>query len=292
MQDVSGIATAPNRAAVLEMSGGPKPGAPFTGEGGGLGMGCRYHACKKRKRLQLMVINADRLSCPFGRCPVKQGPRSQLGCQGWIEKLTTGPKMMVARKVLKIGTWNVQTLWRAGKLDLLHEDIKPYECDILGIAEMYWTKTGEIGGGEVIWSGEDKDHERGVGLLLSKKARDCLLGYKHVNPRIIFARFSGQPFNIAVIQVYAPTADSSDEDIEEFYSLVESTLKDLPNKDICIVLGDWNAKIGSNNEGLESCMGRYGPGERNERVERLIEFAMKNKLFIDNTRFQQKSSRK
>ena len=71
--------------------------------------------------------------------------------------------------------------------------MRPYECDILGIAEMRWTKTGDAGGGEVIWSGEDKDHKRGVGFLLSKKARDCLIGYKPVCPIIIVARFSGQP---------------------------------------------------------------------------------------------------
>ena len=84
-------------------------------------------------------------------------------------------------------------------LDLFLEEMKPYECDIIGIAEMHWIGTGEIGGGEVIWSGKDKDHERGVGFLLSKKARGCLLGYKPICPRIIVARFSGQPFNITVI---------------------------------------------------------------------------------------------
>ena len=124
---------------------------------------------------------------------------SQLGYQGWIEKLTTGFKMKVTRKILKIGTWKVQTLWRAGKLDLLRGEVKPYEWGILGIAETRWTKTGEIGGGGVIWPGEDIDHGRGVGFLISKKARDYLLGYKPVCPRIIFARFSGQPFIISII---------------------------------------------------------------------------------------------
>ena len=71
--------------------------------------------------------------------------------------------------------------------------MRPYECDILGIAEMRWTKTGDAGGGEVIWPGEDKDYKRGVSFLLSKKAGDCVIGYKPVCPIIIVARFSGQP---------------------------------------------------------------------------------------------------
>ena len=114
-------------------------------------MWCRYHACKKKKRLELMAIkNTDRLPCRLGCCPLKQGPCSQLGCQGWVENFTIGSKMKVAQKILKIRTWNVQTLKRAGKLDLLREEMKPYECDIPGIAEIRWTRTGEIDGGEVI----------------------------------------------------------------------------------------------------------------------------------------------
>ena len=205
-------------------------------------MECRYHACKKKKLLKLMVMNTDRLPCRLGRHPVKQGPRSHLGCHGWIEKLTTGPKIKVVRKVLKIGTWNVQTLWRAGKLDLLREEMKPCECDNLGIAEMPWTKTGEIGGGEVIWLGGDKDHERRVGFLLSKKQEIVFLGINLpvlelllqdlVANHLIYQSFKFMLQQL-IVQVH----------IEDFCSLVESTLKDLPNKDMCILLGNLNAYL-------------------------------------------------
>jgi len=68
----------------------------------------------------------------------------------------------------------------------------------------------------VIWSGEEKNHKSGVGFLLSYRAKGALLGYIPVNSRIIAARFSGAPLNITVIQVYAPTSDSSKEDIKTF----------------------------------------------------------------------------
>jgi exonuclease III len=167
-----------------------------------------------------------------------------------------------------------------------------YECDILGLAEMRWTESGELNGGEIIWSGEKKDHAKGVGFILSRRARGALISYNPVNSRIIVARFKGAPLNIAVIQVYAPTAESTEDDIERFYDQLEQVFNELPNKDVKIITGDWNAKVGSDNAGWEHVMGRYGYGDRNERGERLLEFASKYDLLISNTRFQQKDSRK
>ena len=70
------------------------------------------------------------------------------------------------------------------------------------------------------------------------------MGYNPVNSRIIAARFKGRPLNITVVQVYAPTADSTEDDIERFYEQLEDTMKGVPNKDIKLIIGDWNAKVG------------------------------------------------
>jgi exonuclease III len=180
-------------------------------------------------------------------------------------------------------------LWSTGKLELLKREMTPYNCDVLGIAEMRWTGTGELDGGGVLWSGEDKEHARGVGFLLSKKAKAALLGYNPVNARMMVARFKGAPLNIAIVQVYAPTADSTEEEIETFYDQLEQVLQGLPKK---VVMGDWNAKVGTDRSGWEQAIGRYGYGKRNERGERLLEFATKQKMMICNTRFQQKDCRK
>ncbi|CAF3362866.1 unnamed protein product [Rotaria socialis] len=92
--------------------------------------------------------------------------------------------------------------------------------------------------------------------------------------------------------VYAPTSASSDDEIEIFYDSIEHALTQTPKKDIIIVTSDWNAKIGSDNTHLESVMGRYGYEDRNERSDRLLEFATLHNLYICNTRFQQKANRK
>ncbi|CAF4610108.1 unnamed protein product, partial [Rotaria sp. Silwood2] len=146
--------------------------------------------------------------------------------------------------------------------------------------------------GDFIWSGEENIHANGVGFLLSKKAKNALIGYNPVSSRVITARFNTTPFKITAIHVYAPTSASSDEEIEAFYNSIENTLAEVPKKDLILMSGDWNAKVGNDNTGWNSVMGRYGFGDRNDRGERLLEFATVHRLFICNTRFQHKADRK
>ncbi len=146
---------------------------------------------------------------------------------------------------------------------------------------------GELNGVEGIWSREEKNHMRGAGFLLSKRVKDALLGYNPVSSRIIVARF-----NIAVIQGYAPISDSTEEEIEMFNWQLEHIIEEFPKKDVKIVIGVWNAKVGTDNLGWEQVMGCHGYGQRNDRGERLLEFAFKNDLLNTNTRFQQKDNRK
>ena len=132
----------------------------------------------------------------------------------------------------------MRTLWATGQLELCRKEIEKYRCDILGIAEMRWTGLGEINGREVIRSGEKKEYSRGVGFLLSPRAKAALAGYKPVNSRIMAARFKGKPLNISVVQVYAPTADCPEEEINDFYEKLEETITELPRKDNKIITGD------------------------------------------------------
>jgi len=186
----------------------------------------------------------------------------------------------------------VQTLWTAGKLELLRNEMKRFKYDIIGISEVRWTGKGETPNGDFIWSGEESSHMRGVGFLLSTQAKKALIGYNPISSRIISARFDAAPFKFSVIHVYAPTSSSSEEDIEAFYNDIEVALTKTDKKDITILTGDWNAKIGNDNTDWKSVMGKYGYGDRNERGERLLEFATVHDLYICNTRFQQKPNRK
>jgi len=191
-------------------------------------------------------------------------------------------------------SWNMECAHHVGtgKLELLKNEMERYHFDILGLAEMRWTASEEMHGCKVIWSGNEQKHEAGVGFLLSKRAREALLGNKPVSDRVMVARFQAQPFNMSVVQVYAPTSDGTNEQVEQFYADLETTLDDIPKKDIVIIAGDWNAKVGRDNDRWKRVMGNFGYGDKKDREERLLEFALEPDMMICNTKFQQKDCRK
>ena len=101
--------------------------------------------------------------------------------------------------------------------------------------------------------------------------------------------FQGKPFNITVIQVYAPTSNAEAAEVERFYEDLQDLLELTPKKDILFILGDWNAKVGS--QETTGIIGKFGLGIRNEAEQRLIEFCRENALVIANTLFQQHKRR-
>ena len=106
---------------------------------------------------------------------------------------------------------------------------------------------------------------------------------------MIFVRFQGKPFNITVIQVYAPTTNAKEAEVEWFYDDLQDLLGLTPPKDVLFIIGDWNAKIGS--EERPGVTSKFGLGERNEAGQRLTEFYQENALVIANTLFQQHKRR-
>ena len=94
------------------------------------------------------------------------------------------------------------------------------------------------------------------------------------------------------IQVWASTADSSDDEINSFYNDLQITLNSIPKKDYVIILGDFNAKIGTYQPLWKDTVGKFGIGNINECGERLLQFCIANELFVANTVFPHKSSRK
>ena len=102
---------------------------------------------------------------------------------------------------------------------------------------------------------------------------------------MISVHFQGKPFNITVIQVYAPTSNAEEAKAERFYEDLQDFLELIPKKDVFFIIGDWNAKIG--NQETPGVTGKFGLGIQNEAGQRLIEFCQENTLVIANTLFQQ-----
>ena len=106
---------------------------------------------------------------------------------------------------------------------------------------------------------------------------------------MISVRFQGKPFNITVIQVYAPTSNSEEAEVEWFDEDLQDLLELTPKKDVLFFRGDWNAEVGS--QEIPAVTGKFGLGVQNEEEQRLTEFCQENTLVIANTLFQQHKRR-
>ena len=105
------------------------------------------------------------------------------------------------------------------------------------------------------------------------------------NDRMISVHFHVKPFSITVIQVYAPTLNAEEAEVEQFYEDLQDLLELTPKNDILFIIGDWNAKVGS--QEILGIAGKFSLGELNEAGQRLTEFSQENTLVIANTLFQQ-----
>ena len=105
------------------------------------------------------------------------------------------------------------------------------------------------------------------------------------NDRMISVRFQGKPLNITVIQVYAPTSNAEEAEVEQFYEDLQDLLELTSKKDILFITGDWNAKAGS--QEIPGVTSKYGLGVQNEAGKKLTEFCQENALVRGNTIFQQ-----
>ena len=106
--------------------------------------------------------------------------------------------------------------------------------------------------------------------MVDNRVQNAVLGCNLKNDRMISICFQGKPFNITVIQVYAPTSNAEEAEVEQFYEDLQDLLELTPKKDVLFITGDWNAKAGS--QETPGVTGKFGVGIRNEAGQRLIDF--------------------
>ena len=119
--------------------------------------------------------------------------------------------------------------------------------DILGISELRWTGMGEFNSDDhyIYYCGQESLRINGVAIIVNKRMQNAVLGYNLKNDRIISVHFQGKPFNIMVIQAYAPTSNAEEAKVERYYEDLQDLLELTPKKDVLFIIGDWNAKVGS-----------------------------------------------
>ena len=129
---------------------------------------------------------------------------------------------------------------------------------------------------------------KGIAIAVNARAKLALMDWDPLSDRIMRARFAGSPFNLTVIAVYAPTTLAEEDEKDLFYDELQRVFSSIPNNDIVILAGDWNAQLGPGDINTRHIIGRYGLGERCVNGERLLNFADFNRLVVASTMFQHK----
>ena len=114
--------------------------------------------------------------------------------------------------------------------------------------------------------------------MVNKRVQNAVLGCNLRNDRMIYVHFQGKPSNITVIQVYAPTSNPEEAEVEGFYEDLQDLLELTPKKDVLFIIGDWKAKVGS--QETPGVTGKFGLGVQKEAKQRLIEFSQENALLL------------
>ena len=119
--------------------------------------------------------------------------------------------------------------------------------DILEIIQLKWTGMGEFNSDDhyIYYCGQESLRRNGVAIMVNKRVQSAVLGCNLKNDRMISVRFQGKPFNIKVIWAYAPTSNAEEAEVEWFYEDLQDLLELTPEKDVLFIIGDWNAKVGS-----------------------------------------------
>ena len=178
-----------------------------------------------------------------------------------------------------------------GKLEVVKQEMARVSIDILGISELKLTGIGEFNSDDhyIYYCGQESLRRDGVAILVNKGVQNAVLGCNLKNDRMVSVCFQGKPFNITVIQVYALISNAEEVEVEWFYEDLQDLLELTSKKDVLFIIGDWNAKLGS--QETPGVTGKFSLGVWNEARQRLIEFCQENALVIANTLFQQHKRR-
>jgi exonuclease III len=181
------------------------------------------------------------------------------------------------------------------KTEQVLREMKQYKIDILALSEIRWKGIGHenLEDGYVLFcSGDDTHHRSGVGILLSPEAHRSVLKWTPVNDRIMLARFVTEHTKFSVIVCYAPTNEADEDDKDIFYETSQAVTKDIPKHDVLCVLGDLNAKVGSDRQYCPEVLGQHGLGEINENGALLVDYALSIDFVVTGTFFDNKTVHK
>ena len=214
---------------------------------------------------------------------------------------SAGRALFTPKSNIRIGCWNVRSLGKPSKqnsrLRGVLRTMAEKNVQLLALAEVRWPGHGvsELEGYTVVHSGlpEDAPQSRrsGVAVIMSKEAgtawRKAGTVFTSVSDRILRVRMKSHIGLVSIIAVYAPTnVPGREEESEKFYEVLQECVDEVGKRDMLIVMGDFNARVGNDVNGWPGLVGRFGSEERNDNGERLLDFCAFNGMVITNTVFQ------
>ena len=134
-----------------------------------------------------------------------------------------------------------------GKLEAVKREMERVNIDILGASELKWSGMAEFNSDDhyIYYCGQESLRKNGEDIIVNKRVRNAVLGCNLKDDRMISVRFQGKPFNITMIQAYAPTRNAEEAEIEQFYEDLQDVLELTPKKDVLFTIVDCNAKVES-----------------------------------------------
>ena len=173
-----------------------------------------------------------------------------------------------------------------GKLEVVEQEMVRMSINIIGMSELRWTGMGEFNSDDhyKYYRGQEFLRRNGVAIIVNNRVRNAVLGCNLKNERMNSVHFQGKSFKITIIQVYAPTNNAEEAEVERFYEDLQDLLELKLKKDVVFTIGDWNKKEGS--QEIPGITGKIGLGVQNKTGQRLTEFWKENALVIANTHFK------
>ena len=165
-----------------------------------------------------------------------------------------------------------------GKLEVVKQEMAWVNNNILGISELKLTGIGEFNSDDhnIYHCGQESLRRNGVALIVNKRVWNAVFGCNLKNNKMISVWFLGKPFNITIIQVNGQTSNAEEAEAEPFYEDLQDHLELTAPKDVLFIIGDRNAKVGS--QDIPGVAGKFGLGVQNKAAQRLTEFCQENAL--------------
>lgn len=203
-------------------------------------------------------------------------------------------KGMKERHIMKIGSWNIRTMLQIGKTEEISREMNRYKVDILALQEIRWKGQGRVDKKTytIYYSGEMKQGQNGTAFMVNRKVAGNVLQFRAISGRLSYLQIKNKQANISIVNAYAPTEESNDNDKIKFYEELEDICETVPKNDILLLVGDFNAKVGREVFNSKVAGKETIHDNTNDNGNRLCNLATSLNSLIVSTKYKHKKEHK